>query len=461
MYEKIADEYSVTELAGEVGTSTAAVKAIFEENGTYLLPGYGYFDVTGNAYELFATTPVAYCTSTSWNQLQNWFYDNGYETAAAMKAATQKFVEACVRISSDASINTYGAMTAGEANLDASGYTVLRQYKSLIKAMDAVDVTDVDAVYELKAKVKAFTDLYGAEAAVDGGVTELGDMANLWNTALKYAFVSEFKADYTKLSALTSQTLKASKADLEAYAKKFDDFVEKYDLDKNDFAKAYVGAAATDATYRLDTKLALLCNAGEAAVDDAFNEIGKNILQAQHVDEGEKADYDAFKTAFNAFLADFYNVGVYEPDSEDLAEYQAFIMAVDKNFELRPVAEAKMYAKLQTVLDNTKVTVKSVKEGKKVTVNASIGTTALANLYNVYDNTGEKAFTVEYKFYHKAPGKAYKLTKTKTANTITYSKALKAGKNSFRVGVVLKDAKGNVVAEKSYKASTLAYRTIK
>ena len=139
-----------------------------------------------------------------------------------------------------------------------------------------------------------------------------------------------------------------------------------------------------------------------------------------------------------------------------MAAQEARILAGEHNKAAAAGFDAKQN-KLDQVLNNATVKVTTVKEGKKVTVNAKIDATSLYNLYQAGNFE-----TVEYKFYHKAPGKSYKLTKTKDVNYITYtSKSLKAGKNSFRVGIVIKDAKGNVVAEKNYKASSLAYRTIK
>ena len=57
-------------------------------------------------------------------------------------------------------------------------------------------------------------------------------------------------------------------------------------------------------------------------------------------------------------------------------------------------------------------------------------------------------YTVEYKFYKKAPGAAsYKLVKTTSSNKYTYTN-LKKGTNKFQVKVVVKDADGKVVASK-------------
>ena len=166
------------------------------------------------------------------------------------------------------------------------------------------------------------------------------------------------------------------------------------------------------------------------------------------------------KAAYDALLADYgyANLGYAACTAEE-----ALFLAAEHNQKAAAGYDAKDDKKatsiVKTYLNNATVTVKSTKlAAKKVRVQAKVDATTLGQIVKELG----AGSTVEYKFYHKAPGKSFKLTKTKAVNYITYtSKSLKKGKNSFRVGIVIKDKDGKVIATKDYQASSLAYRTIK
>ena len=96
----------------------------------------------------------------------------------------------------------------------------------------------------------------------------------------------------------------------------------------------------------------------------------------------------------------------------------------------------------------------------KIRVNARFDTDTYDKILSLFDD----GYTVEYKFYKKtAKATSFKGPWTKDRNYITYTKSTlnKGTKYKFQCGIVIKDADGNVVAEKSYKASTTGSRICK
>ena len=107
--------------------------------------------------------------------------------------------------------------------------------------------------------------------------------------------------------------------------------------------------------------------------------------------------------------------------------------------------------KLQAYLNNAtlKVTTKAL-GNNKIRVNARFDAETYKDIVAECGND----YTISYKFYQKsAKATSFKGPKEKSRNYITYTKAsLKKGtKYKFQCGVVIKDAQGNVVAEKSYR----------
>ena len=115
-------------------------------------------------------------------------------------------------------------------------------------------------------------------------------------------------------------------------------------------------------------------------------------------------------------------------------------------------------SKVQAYLNNATVKVTTKALGNtKIRVNARIDATS----FNYILGEMSDGCTVSYKFYYKKAGAAsYKASKVKDRNYITYTKvSLKKGtKYKFQCEVTIKDVDGNVVATKSYKASTVGSR---
>ena len=127
-------------------------------------------------------------------------------------------------------------------------------------------------------------------------------------------------------------------------------------------------------------------------------------------------------------------------------------MGADADYDVKDVT------KLQNYLNNATLKVTTTALGNsKIRVQAKFD----AETYKDIVGQLKDGYTISYKFYHKtAKATAFKGPKEKDRNYITYTKlSLKKGvKYKFQCGVVIKDAQGNVVAEKSYKASTTGSR---
>ena len=136
----------------------------------------------------------------------------------------------------------------------------------------------------------------------------------------------------------------------------------------------------------------------------------------------------------------------------------ADLLAAEHNQGADAAYDVKDTKKLQAYLNNAtlKVTTKAL-GNSKIRVNARFDAETYKDIVAECGND----YTISYKFYQKsAKATSFKGPKEKSRNYITYTKAsLKKGtKYKFQCGVVIKDAQGNVVAEKSYRASTTGSR---
>ena len=421
--------------------------------GTYLLPGYGVVNTTtyNNLFKDASISNADYSFAS--NAITDWMLANGYYTREDIQnVATRAALEAeLVKISNAADDTSLYDVDDD----DATSYTVVANYQltDLLEAYSKTKITDLEAVLAAYNAVIDFYDNYMEPVTGDAPTVMISEV-RLAN-ALKYYVDANLATDWAKISKIKTSDATDNKEAIVAFANKVAEFKDKYD-------GCYEG-------YEFDAynpKLRLLLDAIEEDGDDAVEEarLGFNVaFDAENlVLLSQKDAFEAYKTAFEAYVAEYVAdpyltfLGYTAGAKTELVKAEATIMACEKNFVTLAGKVDVAAEKVDQLLNNATVKVTTVKEGKKVTVNAKIDATSMKALYE-----NQKVATVEYKFYHKAPGKAYKLTKTKAVNHITYTKSLKAGKNSFRVGVVLKDAKGNVVGEKSYKASTVGYRTIK
>ena len=446
--------------------STTDVKMpLYLEPGTYLLPEYGYFSST--EFSGISFNPAIATNSNMSEQEQvvlTWLLDNGYYTGKMMTSAAARaaFEAALVKVNDATSSKTVMTNLSENVNVPDASATSLAvsafyEGKALVKQASEAAITDFDAVDALYTKIDDFETKYCVSLETT--------ISNVWDAALNYYVSANFTADKAALDKIKASEVVANKDAFVAFAEKVLAFEEKYGLDlyganasymSNAYVAAYGGTADTP-LYNLGTAFSKFDVEAYEPFENAGAALGVN--EAQKLTLSDKAAFEAYVAAYDAYKAevskDAYEDATFSIDDAAI-ETEAFILAGKANLEYLANDTDVAASKVDQLLNNATVKVTTVKEGKKVTVNAKVDATTMAQIL-----AGSKVATVEYKFYHKAPGKAYKLTKTKNVNHITYTKSLKAGKNSFRVGVVLKDAKGNVVGEKSYKASTLGYRTIK
>ena len=459
------DNYAelTTKLLNEYGTSTNAFTAlpsfVMETAGVYNLQGLNYYFSANDAIAPLKSNGASspYDVVVNDEVVLKWFFKNGFETKSQIESAGAKtaFRAAAVLVDDDTTAVANHIYVTNVEKLNGQGMLARYEFEGLVKAYTEVKITDFDAVYNAVKAVKDFEDVwgtapYGTYAGVTIGSSAITEdtvdevMDATLNTALNYYVLQNFNADYKAIKADGVAKAVTNKDKIVALAKTVKEFQNKYDV---------------SCGIELTNELAAIDAAGVAPVNTAWTLL--NVQDAKSLRAADLENFNAFADAFDAYKAEYYtNNPVFKNNkctlSTDLATVEAYILAGKFNFKAMDLDDKADTDALQSKLNNATVKVTTVKDGKKVTVNAKLDATSLSYLYA---NGGFT--TVEYKFYHKAPGKAYKLTKAKNVNYITYSKSLKKGKNSFRVGVVLKDAKGNVVAEKSYKASTLGYRTIK
>ena len=450
---------AAVELLGDVnvafaGTGTVGGATVVQ----YLLPGYGIVTKANFA----SLTSMYDASETDAKIITKWFVDNGYRTDAAAKVHVTDLHNAMVPLTKEnieALQKEYNDIAAKVAKM------VLKSGDKYAAYSTTATLDDIEA---LRAEQKAYADKVCVGHYVKG--TGAGDILTL-----------------SAVGGLSGEQLKIFKSWDSVAA--VEEFLVYQNMHQYDAELKAIDLTDKDAVVALYDKYYDLKLAYDYITVDPFTSLSAN------------ADFEKFVTAYNNFekadLAALTNAGYYEEASENGDKTYYFDASEDnvKALEATRAAydtlvkyyadyddatEAKLLAAehnkaaaagfdakdekidnsiVKTYLNNATVTVKSTKlAAKKVRVQAKVDTTTLKL---IVEQLGAGA-TVEYKFYHKAPGKSFKFTKTKNVNYITYtSKSLKAGKNSFRVGLVVKDKDGKVVATKDYQASTLAYRTIK
>ena len=180
-----------------------------------------------------------------------------------------------------------------------------------------------------------------------------------------------------------------------------------------------------------------------------FDASEKNVSAVK----AKRAAYDALVSNYG--YADINTNGI---PYTSAANSEARILAAEHNQGADAAYDVKDTKKLQAYLNNAtlKVTTKAL-GNNKIRVNARFDAETYKDIVAECGND----YTISYKFYQKsAKATSFKGPKEKSRNYITYTKAsLKKGtKYKFQCGVVIKDAQGNVVAEKNYRASTTGSR---
>lgn len=417
--------------------------------GTYLLPGYGYFTTAAENVEVvkekagrIEETPAL-----------TWMLDNGYETKAQIEttAAQAALEKAVVKVTSKVAENgVYTVYTAAVADLTPEFVAAYYEWQGYVTKLAQTAITDLDATVEVEKQMKTFEKKYmeAPDAAYGTVLANKAGRAAKVEAAYKYYTSLNFDKEYDAIKDLKSTEYVANKDRIVKLAQAIVAYEDKYEK---------------TTPYNLAAELTAIEDAG----DDAFKkaEIPVASLNAESVLTSQKADVEAYAAAYDAYKAEFKDA-IYKGFGEtapiaglDISKVtEAKILALKANLAKLAGNEVDADAKLQAYLNNAtvKVTTKALGNGK-IRVNARFD----AETYKDIMNLCKSDYKITYKFYQKtAKATAFKGPKEKDRNYITYTKlSLKKGtKYKFQCGIVIKDAKGNVVAEKSYKASTTGSR---
>ena len=268
------------------------------------------------------------------------------------------------------------------------------------------------------------------------------------SAAHKYYTSVNFDKEYDAIKDLKSTEYVANKDKIVKLAQAIVAYEDKYDV---------------TTTYNLAAELTAIEDAG----DDAFKkaELPLASLAAESVLASQKEAVEAYASAYDAYKAEFKDAiyagfGGTAAVTRDIdVATEAKILALKANLgQLKEDAE-DADAKLQAYLNNATLKVTTSALGNnKIRVQARFDAETYKEVVAALDAND---YTISYQFYHKtAKADTYKAAKEKDRNYITYTKkSLKKGtKYKFQCAVVIKDAKGNVVATKDYKASTVGSR---
>ena len=387
------------------------------------------------------------------SKLLDWMLDNGYETKSQIEstAAQAALEKAVVQVSKDATVDTVYVASTDVSKLTPEFVAAYYEWQGYVTKLAQVAITDLDATIAVEKEMKTFEKKY--MEATDNNVAYGTVLNNKAGRAAKvkaaydYYTALNFDKEYDAIKGLKSTEYLANKDRIVKLAQAIVAYEDKYDK---------------KTAYNLTAELTAIEDAG----DDAFKkaELPFVTFKAESVLTSQKADVEAYVSAYDAYKAEFKD-----------AIYKGFGATAAVTTEIKVATEAKILAlkanlaklagnaedadaKLQAYLNNAtvKVTTKALGNGK-IRVNARFD----AETYKDIMSLCKSNYTITYKFYHKtAKATAFKGPKEKNRNYITYTKvSLKKGtKYKFQCGVVIKDKDGKVVAEKSYRASTTGSR---
>ncbi len=415
--------------------------------GTYLLPGYGYYK-TKAANDVVKIDSKKIDTTV---KLLDWMLDNGYETKSQIEstAAQAALEKAVVQVSKDTTVDNVYVASTDVSKLTPEFVAAYYEWQGYVTKLAQVAITDLDATIAVEKEMKTFEKKYteAPDSAYGTILTNKQGRNAKVQAAYDYYTALNFDKEYDAIKDLKSTEYLANKDRIVKLAQAIVAYEDKYDK---------------KTAYNLAAELTAIEDAG----DDAFKkaELPFATFKAESVLTSQKADVEAYASAYDAYKAEFKD-----------AIYKGFGATAAVTTEIKVATEAKILAlkanlaklagnaedadaKLQAYLNNAtvKVTTKALGNGK-IRVNARFD----AETYKDIMSLCKSNYTITYKFYHKtAKATAFKGPKEKNRNYITYTKvSLKKGtKYKFQCGVVIKDKDGKVVAEKSYRASTTGSR---
>ena len=439
-----------------------------EANDLYL-PGYGKITKADNvvttgtkselklagaaaakASEIFVNSPAAGVHQN----VVDWFMNNGYREKADFATGSRAFA-AALKADDDAYKKTV------KDEFDAIQNEIYNYVDKDATTRRGLAISELEGVDALVKKINDFNDKYAGYGKTftdkdfkDSVIARLAD--------------NYFDQYYTEVSAVpeVKKLTDADKATVIALYKKVVALEDSYTAVwkfKASSAKANAyDFAKLEAAYKHFLK----------ADVKAFNEldsfkpyttVGTGADARAYFDASEK-NVSAVKAKRAAYDALVSNYGYADLKDSAFGNYttavndEALILAAEHNQGADADYDVKDTQKLQAYLNNATLKVSTKALGhNKIRVNARFDAETYKDIVAECGND----YTISYKFYQKsAKATSFKGPKEKSRNYITYGKAsLKKGtKYKFQCGVVIKDAQGNVVAEKSYKASTTGSR---
>ena len=404
------------------------------------------------ASEIFVASPAAGVHQN----VVDWFMNNDYREKADFATGSRAFAAALKAVDS-----AYEKTVNDE--FDAIQNEIYNYVDKDAATRRGLAISELEGVDALVKKINDFNDKYA-------GYGKTFTDTDFKNSVIARLADNYFDQYYTEVSAVpeVKKLTDADKATVVALYKKVmaleDSYSDIWD---------YAGGDA--ATYAWDFNK--LKNAYEhflKADVKAFNALerfdvatkgsAQNGTDLFYFDASEKnvGAVKARRAAYDALVSNYGYADLNKTLSgilyENAAKEEAKILAAEHNQGADAAYDVKDTKKLQAYLNNAtlKVTTKAL-GNNKIRVNARFDAETYKDIVAECGND----YTISYKFYQKsAKATSFKGPKEKSRNYITYTKAsLKKGtKYKFQCGVVIKDAQGNVVAEKSYKASTTGSR---
>ena len=443
----------ITALEGKDQYNTANADASYKftlrlAQGTYLLPGYGYFTTDADNVEIIKEDGSNKLTQTP---ALKWMLDNGYETKAQIEttAAQAALEKAVVKVSANADGKT--VYTAAVADFTPEFVAAYYEWQGYVAKLAQTAITDLDATIAVEKEMKTFEKKYteAPDSAYGTILTNKAGRTAKVKAAYDYYTALNFDKEFDAIKDLKNTEYVANKDRIVKLAQAIVAYEDKYEK---------------TTSYNLAAQLTAIENAGDDALEKARPIVTAVLAKPESVLTSQKADVEAFIAAYDAYKAEFKDAiykgfaGTAKVPTKINKDTESSILALKANLAKLAGNAEDADAKLQAYLNNAtvKVTTKALGNGK-IRVNARFD----AETYKDIMSLCKSNYTITYKFYHKtAKATAFKGPKEKNRNYITYTKAsLKKGtKYKFQCGVVIKDAQGNVVAEKSYKASTTGSR---
>ena len=402
-----------------------------------------------------------------------WLLDNDYRTADEIKTGVSEIATAFTPVNTAFKTTYDNEIAAIQKEMWAF------EDKALKATKRGLSVAELEALDALVKKINDFNEKYagynanGSASLASNTLAEAISSTDHAKASLAFNYFSQYYAETAAVPEVKKLT-DADKATVIALYKKVEALGDSYSAvwkfgnDKTSGAintgvnVTYVeDYAKLKAAYKhfIEADVKAFKNLADF---DAYTKGGaQNGTDLYYFDASEK-NVSAMKAQRAAYDALVSNYGY--SDLKDLGAYtsavatEAKLIAGEHNQGADAAYDVKDTKRLQAYLNNAtlKVTTKAL-GNSKIRVNARFDAETYKDIVAECGND----YTISYKFYQKsAKATSFKGPKEKSRNYITYTKAsLKKGtKYKFQCGVVIKDAQGNVVAEKSYKASTTGSR---